>query len=294
MLIDAFIDYLSLEKKYSKHTIKAYEADLMAFKRFCVKEFDQEDIEELHYNQIRNWIVSLVNANVANRSINRKVSSLKSFYKFLQKIGEIEVNPLSSHKSLKVQAKVQLPFSEEEVLKVFEEMVEENDFVGIRNKLIVELLYTTGIRRAELIRIKELDVNYNDKTLKVVGKRNKERYVVLLDMVLDTLKRYLKSKKQIDTNIDELLVTERGNKLYETLVYRIINSYFSRASTKVKKSPHMLRHTFATHLLNGGASLNTVKELLGHSSLASTQVYTHSSLEQIKEVYNKAHPREST
>lgn len=294
MLIDSFIDYLQLEKKYSIHTVKAYEADLLAFQKFSIEEFEQENIEELHYNQIRNWIVSLVNSNITNRSINRKVSSLKSFYKFLLKIGEIEVNPLASHKSLKVQEKVQLPFSEEEVLKVFQEIAQEDEFVGVRNKLIVELLYTTGIRRAELIQIKEGDINFNDKTLKVYGKRNKERYVVLLDLVIETLQKYLKLKRQIDTDTEELLVTERGNKLYETLVYRIINSYFSRASTKVKKSPHMLRHTFATHLLNSGASLNTVKELLGHSSLASTQVYTHSSLEQIKKVYNKAHPREST
>lgn len=294
MLIHSFLEYLQHEKKYSSHTIKAYEQDLYSFRDFCVVEFKQEEIEEIHYNQIRTWIVALVNQKISNRSINRKVSSLKSFYKFLQKIGEIQVNPLTSHKSLKVQKKIQVPFTQDEVEKVFEMLEDENDFVEVRNKLIVELLYSTGIRRAELIQIKEGDINYSNKTIKIIGKRNKERYVVLLDLVFNTLQKYLLLKKKVVNNVDELLITEKGNKLYETLVYRIINLYFSRASTKTKKSPHMLRHTFATHLLNSGASLNTVKELLGHSSLASTQVYTHSSLEKIKEVYNKTHPRGST
>ena len=294
MLIHSFLEYLQHEKKYSSHTIKAYEQDLYSFRDFCVVEFKQEEIEEIHYNQIRTWIVALVNQKISNRSINRKVSSLKSFYKFLQKIGEIQVNPLTSHKSLKVQKKIQVPFTQDEVEKVFEMLEDENDFIEVRNKLIVELLYSTGVRRAELIQIKEGDINYSNKTIKIIGKRNKERYVVLLDLVFNTLQKYLLLKKKVVNNVDELLITEKGNKLYETLVYRIINLYFSRASTKTKKSPHMLRHTFATHLLNSGASLNTVKELLGHSSLASTQVYTHSSLEKIKEVYNKTHPRGST
>ena len=294
MLIHSFLEYLQHEKKYSSHTIKAYEQDLYSFRDFCVVEFKQEEIEEIHYNQIRTWIVALVNQKISNRSINRKVSSLKSFYKFSQKIGEIQVNPLTSHKSLKVQKKIQVPFTQDEVEKVFEMLEDENDFIEVRNKLIVELLYSTGVRRAELIQIKEGDINYSNKTIKIIGKRNKERYVVLLDLVFNTLQKYLLLKKKVVNNVDELLITEKGNKLYETLVYRIINLYFSRASTKTKKSPHMLRHTFATHLLNSGASLNTVKELLGHSSLASTQVYTHSSLEKIKEVYNKTHPRGST
>ncbi|OSY88013.1 integrase [Tenacibaculum holothuriorum] len=293
MLIDAFIDYLSFEKKYSKHTILAYEKDLLAFKDFCEVEYDQTDIENIHYNQIRTWIVSLVNQNISNRSINRKVSSLKSFYKFLLKIGEIKINPLAKHKSLKTEKKIQVPFTVKELEDIFE-LTQENSFEDIRNRLVIELLYSTGIRRAELINIKERDINYYDNTIKVLGKRNKERFVVLLDTVKQILLKYLEFKKQIKTNAEELLVTEKGVKLYETLVYRIINSYFSRVSTKVKRSPHMLRHTFATHLLNNGASLNTVKELLGHSSLASTQVYTHNSLEQLKQVYNKTHPREST
>ncbi|MCG7502691.1 tyrosine-type recombinase/integrase [Tenacibaculum sp. Mcav3-52] len=294
MLIEAFLEYLEFEKKYSKNTIQAYKTDLIAFKDFCEVEFDQEDLESIHYNQIRTWIVSLVNANVSNRSVNRKVSSLKTFYKFLQKIGEVTVNPLSNHKALKVQKKIQTPFDQNEVEEVLKLIKERSDFESVRDRLIVEILYSTGMRRIELINVKEKDIDHTSRTIKVLGKRNKERYVTILPSVYKTLQEYLRQKREIeDVDLEVLLVTKKGVKIYETLVYRIINLYFSRVSTKAKKSPHILRHAFATHLLNNGASLNSVKELLGHSSLASTQVYTHNSLEQIKKVYNKTHPRGS-
>ncbi|WP_281980395.1 tyrosine-type recombinase/integrase [Tenacibaculum mesophilum] len=294
MLIEAFLECLEFEKKYSKNTIQAYKTDLIAFKDFCEVEFDQEDLESIHYNQIRTWIVSLVNANVSNRSVNRKVSSLKTFYKFLQKIGEVTVNPLSNHKALKVQKKIQTPFDQNEVEEVLKLIKERSDFESVRDRLIVEMLYSTGMRRIELINVKEKDIDHTSRTIKVLGKRNKERYVTILPSVYKTLQEYLRQKREIeDVDLEVLLVTKKGVKIYETLVYRIINLYFSRVSTKAKKSPHILRHAFATHLLNNGASLNSVKELLGHSSLASTQVYTHNSLEQIKKVYNKTHPRGS-
>ncbi|CAM1351433.1 MULTISPECIES: tyrosine-type recombinase/integrase [Tenacibaculum] len=295
MLIEAFLEYLEFEKKYSKNTIQAYKTDLIAFKDFCEVEFDQVDLENVHYNQIRTWIVSLVNNNISNRSVNRKISSLKTFYKFLQKIGEIETNPLSSHKALKVQKKIQTPFDQNEVKEVLELIREGSDFESVRDRLIVEMLYSTGMRRVELINVKEKDIDHTSKTIKVLGKRNKERYVTILPSVYKTLQEYLRQKREVkEADMEVLFITKKGVKIYETLVYRIINLYFSRVSTKAKKSPHILRHAFATHLLNNGASLNSVKELLGHSSLASTQVYTHNSLEQIKKVYNKAHPREST
>ncbi|WP_422089205.1 tyrosine-type recombinase/integrase [Tenacibaculum ovolyticum] len=294
MLITAFLKYLEHEKNYSKNTINAYRVDIIKFKEFCITEFNQNEIEEVHYNQIRTWIVFLVNKGVSNRSVNRKMSSLKTFYSFLQKIDEVELNPLAKHKALKVQKKIQTPFDEGEVGQVLKLLREGDDFESVRNRLIVELLYSTGVRRIELINIKEKDVDFTKQVIKVLGKRNKERFVVLLPSVLDTLNQYLRLKKENKLEgVEELLVTKKGVKIYETLVYRIINLYFSRVSTKAKKSPHILRHAFATHLLNNGASLNSVKELLGHSSLASTQVYTHNSLEQIKKVYNKAHPRES-
>lgn len=290
-MIDSFLDYLSLEKKYSAHTVTAYKNDLISFKDFIETEYQQENLLEVHYPQIRSWIVTLVDAKISNRTINRKVSSLKSFYKFLQKTHQIEVNPLAKHKALKVAKKVQVPFTSKEINAVINTIDEKDDFVSVRNKLIVELFYSTGIRRAELINIKEQNISFSEGTIKVLGKRNKERFVPLLQSVVTTLHKYLQLKKECSKDLDMLFITEKGNKIYETLVYRIINSYFSSVSSKVKKSPHILRHSFATHLLNEGADLNSVKELLGHSSLASTQVYTHNSLDVIKKVFNQAHPR---
>ncbi|PQJ79011.1 tyrosine-type recombinase/integrase [Polaribacter porphyrae] len=291
MLINSFLQYLELEKKYSKHTIIAYKNDLILFKDFLITEYNQDNLLEVHYPQVRNWIVSLVNQNISNRTINRKISSLKSFYKFLQKTEQLEVNPLSKHKSLKVAKKLQIPFSVKEINEVVNNINDKDDFVTTRNKLIVELFYSTGIRRAELINIKENDIDFSQSTIKVLGKRNKERFVPLLKSVKQTLNKYLLLKEKVNKNSIELFITEKGNKIYEILVYRAINSYFSQVSSKVKKSPHILRHSFATHLLNEGADLNSVKELLGHSSLASTQVYVHNNLEVIKKVYNNAHPR---
>jgi len=290
-MINAFLEYLSLEKHYSKHTVLAYKADLLSFRDFCITEYNQEDLENIHYAQIRTWIVSLVRQGISNRSINRKVSSLKSFYKFLQKTQQVAINPLSKHKSLKVAKKVQVPFTQKEVFQVIDNLSEAKDFITLRDKLIVEMFYSTGMRRIELVYLREKDIDFYNKTVKVLGKRNKERIVPLLPSVIKTLKEYLPVRKEYAKKTDALFITEKGNKIYENLVYRVIKLYFSSVSSKVKKSPHILRHSFATHLLNEGASLNSVKELLGHSSLASTQVYTHNSLEKIKEVYNKAHPR---
>ena len=292
-MIESFLEYLTFEKKYSKHTVSAYKNDLTSFQDFLITEFNQENLLQVHYTQIRSWVVSLVDLKISNRSINRKVSSLKSFYKFLQKTKQVEVNPLSKHKALKVEKKVQVPFNQKEINQVISNVENANDFVSVRNKLIVELFYSTGIRRTELIHVKEQDVDIAQKTIKVLGKRNKERYVPLLNSVIDTLHNYLHLKAEYSTESKELFITEKGNKIYETLVYRIINSYFSKVSTKEKKSPHILRHSFATHLLNEGADINSVKELLGHSSLASTQVYTNTSLDKLKKVYNQAHPRSS-
>ena len=294
MLVAAFLRYLECEKKYSKNTINAYKRDIIAFSDFCEEEFDQKEITLIHYHQIRTWIVALVENKISNRSINRKISSLKTFYSFLQKIHEIEINPLAKHKALKVQKKIQTPFDKEEVESVLSVLGEGKDFESVRDRLIIELLYSTGMRRIELVNVKEKDIDFSRQVIKVLGKRNKERYVMVLPSVLKTLNQYLSLKRDYEKNsVEALLITKKGIKIYETLVYRVINLYFSKVSTKAKKSPHILRHAFATQLLNNGASLNSVKELLGHSSLAATQVYTHNSLEQIKKVYNKAHPRES-
>lgn len=290
-LITSFLEYLSLEKKYSVHTIKAYKRDLISFQNFCIESYQQEKISDINYSQIRSWIVDLVERKVSNRSVNRKISSLKSFYKYLQKIKIIQNNPLSSHKALKTSKKIQVPFSIKEVNEVLSNIETEDSFESTRNKLIVALFYSTGMRRTELIQLKMNSINFSEKQLKVIGKRNKERLLPLLPSVLKSMHNYIKQRDLIDTSEDYLFLTSKGNKLYETLVYRIINNYFSNVSSKLKKSPHILRHSFASHMLNEGADLNSVKELLGHSSLASTQVYTHNSLEQLKKVYKQAHPR---
>lgn len=289
----SFSEYLLHEKKYSELTVRAYLTDLEGFSVFLNDEFSAHCLQEVSYSQIRSWIVSLVEQGIANRSINRKVSSLNSYFKFLIRIESLDANPLAKHKALKATKKLQIPFSPKEMQEVIQILELETEFEGVRNRLIVELFYATGIRRIELIQIKLKDVDLSNKMLKVLGKRNKERFVPLIDSVVDTATKYLQLRNALETIHDSeyLFLTKKGLKLYETLVYRVINEYFSRASSKVKKSPHILRHSFATHLLNQGADLNAVKELLGHSSLAATQVYTHNSMAELKKVYANAHPR---
>ncbi|MBE7639868.1 tyrosine-type recombinase/integrase [Salegentibacter sp. BLCTC] len=292
MSFSQFLDYLQVEKNYSLNTLTAYKADLESFSEFIFYEFDEEDLSKLHYSQIRNWIICLVEQGVSNRSINRKISSLKSYYRFLQKTGDIEFSPLAKHKALKTASKIQVPFSELEIKNVLDQ-IDTSGFDGLRDRLIVELFYTTGMRRIELIEIKLQDLDLAGKQLKILGKRQKERIVPLLPGVIANLERYLDVRAGIMAGRQEssLFVSQKGIKLYESLVYRIINNYFSRVSGKIKKSPHILRHSFATHLLNQGANLNAVKELLGHSSLAATQVYTHNSISELSRVHQMAHPR---
>ena len=293
MLLQAFLDYLLLEKKYSNLTVNAYKKDIESFLFFLNQEEQTNTINEVNYAQIRTWIVSLVQKGIANRSINRKISALNSFFKFLLKIEEVKINPLSKHKALKTSKKVQIPFSENEITTVLDQISHNSDFEGLRNKLIIELFYSTGMRRIELINIKVKDADLENKTIKILGKRNKERIVPLLPSIVESIANYKSERNKLEVITDQthLFLTKKGVKIYETLVYRIINDYFSKASSKVKKSPHILRHSFATHLLNQGAEINAVKELLGHSSLAATQVYTHNSIAELKKVYAKAHPR---
>lgn len=288
-----FRDYLGLEKNYSPHTVTAYLNDLDFFQAFLKGTFDDDDLIRVNYNQIRAWIVSLSDDGVSNSSINRKLSSLKSFYKFLLKTKQIETSPLLKHKALKSPKKLQIPFSEKELDLVLNQIVYPEGFEGVRDKLVVDLFYTTGIRRAELIGLKLHNVDLSNGTIKVLGKRNKERIIPILPVVQNQIRIYLDERSRLQPIIDgdSFFLLLKGVKLNDSFVYRLINYYFSNVSEKVKKSPHILRHTFATHLLNHGADINSVKELLGHSSLASTQVYTHSSLAELKKIYGSAHPR---
>ncbi|KAB1156575.1 tyrosine-type recombinase/integrase [Flavobacterium luteum] len=291
--LQSFKDYLQLEKNYSPHTVNAYIKDLGFFEKFIKEEFDQENLIKVNYSQIRSWIVSLVDASISNTSVNRKTASLKSFYKFLLKTKQIDVSPLLKHKALKTAKNLQIPFSEKELNNVLHLIKYPEGFEGIRDKLIIDLFYTTGIRRTELIHLKVSNVNHSNNTLKVLGKRNKERILPILPIVSQQINLYFSERANLEQINDDdfFFLTTNGVKMNDSLVYRLINNYFSHVSEKVKKSPHILRHTFATHLLNNGADINSVKELLGHSSLASTQVYTHSSLAELKKIYGNAHPR---
>lgn len=291
--LQSFSDYLQLEKNYSPLTINAYVNDIRFFQEFIQETFEQDNLLEVNYPQIRNWIVSLSDKEISNKSINRKISSLKAFYKFLLKTKQIQINPLSKHKSLKSQTKLQIPFSEKELDNVLNLIKYPDGFDGIRDKLVIDLFYSTGIRRIELINLKMQNIDLSNNTLKVLGKRNKERILPILPIISQNFKTYISERANLEVikDGDYFFLTLKGVKLNESFVYRLINNYFSNVSEKVKKSPHILRHTFATHLLNNGADINSVKELLGHSSLASTQVYTHSSLAELKKVYSNAHPR---
>lgn len=288
-----FEDYLLKEKNYSLYTVRAYSKDVAFFKGFLEENYEGASLESVSYSLIRSWIVGMVDNAISNVTINRKIASLKAFYKFLLKTKQIGGNPLSHHKALKTPKKVQVPFSEKELDLVLHHISYKEGFEGLRDKLIIDLFYTSGIRRSELINLQIQNVDIAGKTLKVLGKRNKERILPILDVIVEQLKLYCNARKALEKIKDEnyLFLLSNGNKINETFVYRLINSYFSNVSEKVKKSPHMLRHTFATHMLNNGADLNSIKELLGHSSLASTQVYTHSSLAELKSVYENAHPR---
>ncbi len=293
MLFNHFKEYLIHEKNYSSHTVTSYMNDLSDFGSFIKASYGIAP-EKANSKQIRRWISILSERNLASSSINRKIASVKSFYKFLLKTGTIKKNPLASVSGMKSPKKIPLPYSTAEMDMLLNEDLYEDDFTGLRDRLMIHLFYTTGIRRAELINIKREGIDFAKKELKVLGKRNKERIIPLLSSSLNLIKEYEKAKNDFFENkpvSEYLFVTKKGKKIYDMLVYRVINSYIGKVSIKQKKSPHMLRHTFATHLLNKGADLNSIKELLGHSSLAATQIYTHAGISELKKIYKQAHPR---
>ena len=293
MLIEKFIEYLKIEKNYSVNTLSAYKKDLIEFQVFINENFDKCVIKNVDYKIIRSWIVLLVNKNLSNRSINRKVSSLKSFYKFLVKTETINSSPLIAHSPLKQSKKIQVPFSKDEISALLDSDFFKSDYKGVLQKTIISFFYFTGVRRIELINLKTSDINMNSYTIRITGKRNKERIIPMLPKLKESISEYLKIKSQEFNNVisDNLFISKSGIQLSEKYVYRTVNEYFKLVSPKVKKAPHVLRHSFATHLINEGADINSVKELLGHSSLSATQVYSHTSMERIKEVFKNSHPR---
>ena len=288
MFKDKFIQYISSEKRFSEHTIKSYSSDISQFQHFLSSEFDiTNKVEEISFQLIRSWIAFLLESGINPRSVNRKISTLKTYFKFLLREGVLQENPMLKVISPKSKKRLPVFIEEDQIENLLNKVEFEEGFVGERNKLIIEMFYVTGIRLSELINIKITSIDFENSLVKVLGKRNKERLIPLSSNMLEELKNFIK-KHQINhflfTNLD-------GNKLYTKLVYRVVRKYIGEISSVNKKSPHILRHTFATHMLNNGADINAIKELLGHANLSATQVYTHNTIEKLKTVYKQAHPR---
>ena len=285
---EKFINYLSSEKRFSVHTITSYSNDINQFFLFLSEEYKiTSELSEVNFQIVRSWIASLLEKGVTPRSVNRKISTLKTYFKFLIREGVIQESPML--KVVAPKSKKRLPlFVEEDQIESLLNGVEFDDgFIGERDKLIIELFYVTGIRLSELINIKISDLNFDNNLVKVLGKRNKERLIPLSARIVKELQFFIEKYK-----IDNYLFTNLGGtKVYTKLVYRIVNKYIGKISSINKKSPHILRHTFATHMLNNGADINAIKELLGHANLSATQVYTHNTIEKLKSVYKQAHPR---
>ncbi|MGD1319503.1 tyrosine-type recombinase/integrase [Chryseobacterium sp. 2R14A] len=288
-MVDKFLDYLQFEKRYSPHTITSYRRDLEDFHSFYIKTEGSEDLFKATKKVIRNFIVELSENGISKRTVNRKLSTLRSFYLFLLKLGEIKVSPLESISSLKFYPEKQIPISQDEMevlqTKIFDEVKD------VLEKSIVETLYQTGIRKSELCGLIFESVNLEGNELKILGKGNKERYIPISETLSNLLKDYLKVRVPQDEFKKYFFVNKKGKKLTEKFVYVVVNKYLSLVTSKQKRSPHILRHSFATHVLDNGAEISKVKKILGHSSLASTQVYTNANIEQLKKVFNQAHPR---
>ena len=288
-MIDKFIQYISFEKRYSPHTVTSYKKDLEDFHEFYLRTEASENLLNADKKVIRNFIVDLSERNIAKRSINRKISTLRSFYTFLLKIQEIKASPVENISSLKFYAEKQIPVSSDEMKNLEDKISSEKD--NLLEHCIIETLYQTGIRKAELCGLIFENVNLGSQELKIIGKGNKERYIPISEKLAGLLSDYLKIRNPKDNFGIYFFINKNGKKLTEKFVYLTVNKYLSLVTSKEKKSPHILRHSFATHVLDNGAEISKVKKILGHSSLASTQVYTNANIEQLKKVFNLAHPR---
>jgi len=292
MMQGSFLQYLRSEKRGSAHTILAYENDLKQFTFFLDEVYDLQDLSNVNDKMVRSWMVHLSDLGLSARSINRKLSSLKSFYRFSCNNGFCDLNPMINIVGPKQEKRLPEFMDEKEMRNLFSTIAFEDSFEGMRDKVMLDLFYQTGMRLSELRGLKISDVDFSQKVLKVLGKRNKERLIPLHDSILKAMQTYIEEREKYALTMeDALIVNNKGAKCNEKFVYRTVNSYLSTVTLTTKKSPHIIRHTFATHMLNRGADLNTIKEILGHANLAATQVYTHNSIDKLKAIYKQAHPK---
>ena len=291
--IREFLNYLTFQKRYSRHTIISYENDLTGFFDFIVLQYNSSELTEISASVIRSWLASLKEKKITSKTINRKISTLKSFFKYQLRMNKIEVNPVSAITSLKISKRLPSFVEQKDIKTLFNYVEFPDTWEGKTNRLLLMIFYQTGIRLSELINIKESHVNNSKGSIKVLGKGNKERIIPVNNTLLKEIECYISEK---NSNIGEaqkgfLFINSKGKKLYPKYVYNVVKKYLGDVSTNERKSPHVLRHTFATHLTNNGADINAIKELLGHASLASTQIYTHNSIDKLKEVHKLAHPK---
>ena len=285
--ISSFCDYISHQKRYSIHTVTAYKKDLEQFEDFLLIDFQITSFKEANSPIIRSWIVKMIESNISPRSINRKISTLKSFYKFLLKNNQIETNPLLKVVTPKTSKRLPVFVGENEISNLFSKIKFPENYEGCRDELIMEFLYATGIRLIELVNLQLKSIDYHNSTIKVLGKRNKERIIPFSNNLKTKINNYLSERKKLQSIEPHLFLTKVGKKTYPKLVYRVVNHYLSLVTTVSKKSPHVMRHTFATHMLNNGADLNSIKEILGHSNLSATQIYTHNTIEKLKNIHKQ-------
>lgn len=293
MYREDFIQYLQFEKRYSNHTVRAYRNDLKQFFDYLYQNYYTEDIKSISHKMVRSWIADCLEKHISERTINRKISTLQSYFKYLMGRDYIQFNPMAKVYTPKVGRRIPYFVDETHMNLLLKEEFFSNDFFGKRDQLIIEMLYQAGIRLSELINVRDSDVDPGKYQIRITGKRNKERIIPITKSLYKLIEDYRKSRDEKFSRVSSghLIVTNKGRKIYEKFVYRKVKKYLGYVTTIEKKSPHVLRHTFATHMLNKGADLNAIKELLGHANLSATQVYTHSTFEKLKKIYKQAHPR---
>jgi integrase/recombinase XerC len=290
-MVEKFLDYLRFERNFSKHTILSYCNDLRQFSAFLKRTYEIENLQEATTTMIRSWMAEMMQEKISARSVIRKISALRTFYHFLLKEGILTLDPTVKISTPKMPSRLPVFVTQKDMSMLFREIEFPNTFKGVRDRLIMEMFYATGIRLSELITMKDANVNVYNLTIKVFGKRAKERIIPIPGIIKEYIVSYRSERDRLGFGKEYFFVDEKGDELYEKKVYLIVHNYLGMVTTLHKKSPHVLRHTFATHLLDNGADINSVKELLGHANLAATQVYTHNSLEKLKKVYKQAHPR---